>query len=229
MAARQVHILKVVGPNPTSATMAKFDLYAPILKRLEGGFVNHPADEGGEVWKEIPGFNGAYYASNYGRIMSKRRNGTVKYDKILTPCYDRYLYIGLRKDGLKRRYQVHRLIAETFCDKPLNAQCVDHIDGNKHNNNADNLRWCTFRENSQNPNTRPKHLKGITEAPRETKQVAQYSKDGSLIRIYLSLADAARAVGTCKGNIIRVAKGGRNSAGKRCITAAGYKWKYING
>lgn len=46
MAARQVHILKAVGSSPTSATMAKFDLYAPILKRLEGGFVNHPDDKG---------------------------------------------------------------------------------------------------------------------------------------------------------------------------------------
>ena len=47
MVTRQDHSLKNDSPNLSSATMAKFDKYAPILKKLEGGFVNHPADEGG--------------------------------------------------------------------------------------------------------------------------------------------------------------------------------------
>ena len=45
---------------------------------------------------------------------------------------------------------VHRLIAETFIDNPENKKTVDHIDGNKQNNCAENLRWATMKEQLAN-------------------------------------------------------------------------------
>ena len=47
-------------------------------------------------------------------------------------------------------YPIHRVVAETWCDKPDTNErlVVDHIDGDKHNNLASNLRWVTYKENS---------------------------------------------------------------------------------
>ncbi len=79
-----------------------------------------------------------YEVSNYGRI---KCNG-----KIIKPHkYNEYL-------GLCGNY-LHRIVAELFIPNPENKSQVDHIDGNKHNNCVNNLRWATARENSNNPVT----------------------------------------------------------------------------
>lgn len=70
--------------------------------------------------------------------------------------YSGYLLVGVR--GCKTAY-VHRLVAEAFIPKPLGATEVDHIDGDRTNNNLTNLRWVTHKENTNNPNTRWKGRK----------------------------------------------------------------------
>ena len=98
-----------------------------------------------EIWKDIPGYEGLYQASNLGRI---KKIWKTK-ETIMKPSLQKegYLRIGLVKNSKRKSYQVHRLIALCFIDNIYNKKYVNHIDGNKQNNNADNLEWVTASEN----------------------------------------------------------------------------------
>ena len=62
---------------------------------------------------------------------------------------DNYQRITLMKEGVKMRYQAHRLVALAFIPNPENKPFINHIDGNKSNNKASNLEWCTAKENTK--------------------------------------------------------------------------------
>lgn len=82
---------------------------------------------------------------------SIRKNGRVdnRKGKVLKPKIDRYGYkvITLSHNGKRKSYTVHRLVAEAFISNPLNKKTVNHIDGNKLNNDISNLEWSTEKEN----------------------------------------------------------------------------------
>lgn len=96
--------------------------------------------EGFEIIKDFPN----YMINKKGEIYTLNRNKMLsqKQDK------DGYFYVGLCKNGTVSTKRVHRLVLLQFC--PIsNPQdyVVNHIDGNKQNNNLDNLEWCTPYEN----------------------------------------------------------------------------------
>ena len=98
-----------------------------------------------EIWKDIPGYEGLYQASNLGRI---KKIWKTK-ESIMKPALQKegYLRLGLFKNGKRKSYQLHRLIALCFVENKENKKYVNHKDGNKQNNNADNLEWVTASEN----------------------------------------------------------------------------------
>tara|TARA_R110002096_G_scaffold390155_1_gene584612 strand:- start:381 stop:854 length:474 start_codon:yes stop_codon:yes gene_type:complete len=63
-----------------------------------------------------------------------------------------YCYISLCKNGKHKTFNIHRLVALVYIPNPLNKKEVNHIDGNKLNNNIDNLEWNTPSENQCNIN-----------------------------------------------------------------------------
>lgn len=58
-----------------------------------------------------------------------------------------YKYYRLSKNGVKKMFYAHRLVAEAFIGNPHNLPIVNHIDGNKLNNNINNLEWVTQSDN----------------------------------------------------------------------------------
>lgn len=98
----------------------------------------------GEIWREVAGYEN-YRVSNFGRVYSLYKN------KILSPTIAQtgYLQFCLCKDHNKKTFCVHRLVAITFIDNPLNKLEVNHRDGHKLNNYVDNLEWATRVENAQ--------------------------------------------------------------------------------
>lgn len=109
-----------------------------------------------EEWREIEGYEGLYQVSNLGRVKSLfrvviRSNGkpnTVN-EKILKYGMNRgYCAVVLCKNGKRKMYKVHRLVAMAFLSNPHNLPEVNHKDENKKNNCVDNLEWCTPKYNT---------------------------------------------------------------------------------
>ena len=168
-----------------------------------------------EIWKDIEGYEGYYMVSNLGNVKSLNYNGTDK-EGILKPYdmgYD-YLYVKLYKDGKKKWYRIHRLVATAFCENPHEFKEVNHIDEDRTNNCADNLEWCS-REYNNNYGTRNQRV-----AEKLSKPVIAINKKTGLILEFSSAHEAERKTGIDPGNIIRCCKGKRNSAG-------GFYWMYV--
>jgi len=115
--------------------------------------------------KDIKGYETLYAASDCGKVFSYRLG---RYLKPGTNTHG-YLKVVLCKDGKTKTRKVHRLVAETFLEVDDDRSDVDHIDGNKINNNVDNLRWVSHSENQHNRKT----AKGYYSDKESNKWVAQ--------------------------------------------------------
>lgn len=102
-----------------------------------------------EVWRDIAGYEGFYQVSNLGRVRSMDRVGgkckRKMAGRILKPTklHAGYLAVNLCSDNTKKFVCVHRLVAGAFIDNPHGFPYVNHIDGNKENNDTRNLEWVT--------------------------------------------------------------------------------------
>ena len=126
-----------------------------------------------EQWKPIEGTNSKYEVSNFGRVRTNgQRPGLLTLTK--QPSGYRYAMIEL-SNGKKRNCRVHRLVAQYFIPNTDNLREVNHKDGNKDNNRADNLEWCTRSHNVKHSfDTGLKKPHRWT--PEERKQISERNK-----------------------------------------------------
>lgn len=160
-----------------------------------------------EQWCPIEGFENYYMISSFGRIVANSRTQIYhRYNKeidVTTPIKllnpqpsginSAYMSIGLYKN--KKRYpkNIHRLVAEAFLPNPNNYPCINHKDGNGHNNVLSNLEWCDYKYNINYPIIKER-MKTSASLDRGIK-VAQLTASGELLNTFPSLREAERTSG----------------------------------
>ena len=174
-----------------------------------------------EIWKDIKNYEGLYQVSNMGRVKNKK-NCTIN------PELNKngYKYIPLYKENKRRRELLHRIVATAFIENPNSLPQVNHIDGNKQNNNVDNLEWCTcsynlkeaYRLKLREPARAMLGKKGI-KCP-NSKKINQYDLEGNFIKLWYSTMDIERELKIRHNSISKCCKH------KKYKTAGGYKWEY---
>lgn len=185
-----------------------------------------------EEWKNVIGYEGYYQVSNKGNVRSVDRlkehntshSGFIPIEGQMLKqsiSHKGYPIVYLSKSGKDKTVPVHRLVAITFIPNPDNLPQVNHIDGDKTNNNAENLEWCDNSYNQIHAYKMGLH-KVSEKAGRPRKPVMQIDKDtNEIVNIFVSLAEAERQTG-CYASRIRIVCNGEG------FTTGGYKWKYLN-
>lgn len=182
-----------------------------------------------EIWKPIENYEGLYEVSSWGRIKSCKRElvnilgrkHTIP-EKIMKLHFlpNGYVGIGLHKNNKKKDFYVHRLVANAFIPNTNNLPEVNHKDEDKQNNKFDNLEWCTDKEN-KNYGTYILRM-AATKRRKGGKRIEQYTLDGTFVRKYNSIKDAAQTVGVSNTAIKDTLMGKQKQS-------AGFAWKWANG
>lgn len=101
-------------------------------------------------WRPIPGYEGTYEVSALGNVRSLTRTsrGRTWPTRILRAWLAAgYPQVTLVQNGVRTRRHVHTLVGEAFHGPRPHGAVIRHLDGNRTNNRADNLRWGTVQEN----------------------------------------------------------------------------------
>ncbi len=190
-----------------------------------------------EIWKDIEGYEGLYQVSNLGRVKSLERyqqnhsklQKVEEKIKIIHIKSNGYQFVQLYKNNIMKNLHIHRLVAQAFIPNPDNKPQINHIDGNKLNNNVTNLEWCTNSENGKHAyklglNRYTKRRQDATiEANKKykSKPIDQLDLQGNYIRTWLNAHEASRQLGIDRSTISQCCRGSRRNK-----TAGGYKWRF---
>ena len=118
------------------------------------------------MWKFIEGTDHKAIVTSDGRVFKRKAIykgnqitgkhfiGWSEFREVKPWLNCSYLAVTIPTIPYSKNCLIHQLVAKAFIPNPENKPCIDHIDGDRTNNNLTNLRWVTFKENSNNPNTK---------------------------------------------------------------------------
>lgn len=168
-----------------------------------------------EIWCDVFGYEGLYQVSNLGNVKSLSSKVILK-GHISTSGYrDVQLY----KNKKSRVFKVHRLVALHFIPNPGFKQQVNHIDGNKLNNNVSNLEWSTAKENTEHAivnGFRKAHPKEVHK--HNPRKILQYDSEGKYLKTWDSIREITDFYGFSANTINSCVIGNNHSS-------HGYIWK----
>ena len=164
-----------------------------------------------EQWKVITEASN-YEVSNFGHV----RNISTKHILKGRLSKSGYLQVSLADKETKKQknYYIHRLVAIYFLENLDNKREVNHKDGNKLNNNVDNLEWVTPSENQKH------RQKILGKTKTSQRKIGKFNKNHVLIEEYPSIVDAAKSFGKSRVNIDNALQGKQK-------TAYGFIWEYL--
>ena len=177
-----------------------------------------------EIWKDIPNYLG-YQVSNKGRVRTYNKTSYTKKhgirhwkNRILHYKGNTYrtgYRVDLWKDGVNKTFLVARLVAFTFYNEDINNHelTVDHIDGNRFNNNLENLELVSLAENIKRSYKNGLHTRQI--------KINIYDKKNKEIKTFISLSEANRYINKKHSYL-------SNCKRKNKFENKEYKWEYIN-
>ena len=174
-------------------------------------------------WKQIKDYPN-YEISPCGNVM-------LRETKVLMKLQINQLYykIGLSKNSKKKQFFVHVLVANHFIPKINGKDFVNHKDGNKLNNNVENLEWVTKGENLMHA-----YKTGLKLPSTYKLKINQYDKDNNLIKEWDSLQEIRQTLKISRRRIKIACDGGRNTTGyiwkntSKMNEMEDIIWKHIN-
>ena len=197
-----------------------------------------------EIWKSVVGYDGAYEVSSNGRVRSVRRQncrgkmcGGIML-KLHKNKQTGYLQVSLHKQGVRKLWSVHRLVAMAFIPRVEGADTVNHKNENKQDNRVDNLEWLSLADNLRygthneratrnKPNmSGANHFnfgkRGIQAMTHKGAVIGVLKDDPAIVVRFDTAADAARALKLSTGQLCDAINGKAKSCG-------GYYWRREHG
>lgn len=166
-----------------------------------------------EKWKEIPGYEGLYEASDKGNIRNAKKGNILKPN-------GRYLQVILCRNSVKKHELVHRLVWSAFNGPIPSGMQVNHINEDKHDNRLENLNMMTSKENCNWGTRNQRQSKLQINDAKKSKRVVARSLETEDIMVFESAHEAARKTGFSRGTISNACRGLYGGI------LRGYKWKY---
>ena len=169
-----------------------------------------------EVWSPIKGYEGLYAVSSMERVKN------LKTGKILKPHKTKYGYliVALYKNGTRKWYSVHRLVAQAFLKPVAGKDCVNHLNEVKTSNHYSNLEWVTYKENNNFGSRNERVAEKLTNGKRSKPVQGIDPKTGKVVVEFPSANEAGRngydwraVAHCCRGD-------------KYYKTSYGYIWRY---
>lgn len=136
-----------------------------------------------------------------------------RYGRCLRSYFDKYgyKYVLIRHNGKRKKYLIHRLVAQLYLPNPYNLPQVNHIDGDKGNSHISNLEWITSGNNQLHSRYVLGNITGFADTPVQCVETG---------KIYKSTREAWRDTDAGYSHISECASGKRKTAG-------GYHWRYV--